>query len=258
MKKVLGQIWWFPLLVYMVFMPSFMSEKVYKENCKEIKISIIDSQTCGFVTGGMLLTVLQDSDLEILGTGLNSIDLENIENKLFSVRELKSVEVYKTADGIVHIDADQRDPLIRVITGYGNNYYIDGEGEVIPYSRSYTPRLPVLSGNIEIPDSCIMGKSILLLDDGTAIKKAFYLVKYIMNDEFWKRQVEQIWINGKGEYEIVPRVGDHIIKFGYPDSYEWKLKVLGTFYRETLAEAGWDLYDEIDIRFKGQLICRRN
>lgn len=241
----------------MIIIPSFMSDRVYNELCREIKITIVDSSEYRFISSDRILSMIQDEEIEALGLGLETINLEGIEDLLSSVRELECAEVYTTADGVLHVDADQRDPVMRVITSYGNNYYIDKHGYVIPHRHIYTPRMIVVSGNIEVPDSCIMGKSILTGDDNAMVKKAFSLVEFINADEFWKRMIEQVWINDRSEIELVPRMGDHIVKFGEADNYEWKFNVLGTFYRDVMPVAGWDKYRELDMRFKGQIVCRK-
>ncbi len=255
--RVIKKIWWLPLVIYMTIIPSFMSDKFNNEVCREIKISITDSAEHRFITPGNLLSMIQNENMRLLGAGLSTIDLEKIENILAGVRELECVEVYTTADGILHIDADQRNPVMRVITSFRNNFYIDKYGFVIPHSNTFTPRLIVVSGNIEVPDNCIMGKSILEQDENLMVIKAFRMVEYINGDEFWSRLIEQIWINEKGEFELVPRIGEHIVKFGTAGNYEWKFRVLRTFYKEKMADAGWNKYDEIDMRFKGQLVCTK-
>ncbi|MBN1388311.1 MAG: hypothetical protein JW965_07685 [Bacteroidales bacterium] len=234
-----------------------MSDKFNNEVCREIRISIIDSADYRFITPGKLLSRIQTENMKILGAGLRNIDLERLENNLAGLRELESLEVYTTADGILHVEADQRDPVMRVITAWGNNYYIDKYGFVIPHSDRYTPRLIVVSGNIEVPDNCIMGESILNQDENLPVRQSFRMVQYVNGDEFWSRFIEQIWINEKGEFELVPRIGEHIVKFGSVEDYEWKFRVLRAFYKEKIAVAGWDKYKEIDMRFKGQLVCTK-
>lgn len=257
MMRVIKKIWWLPLVLYLIIMPSFMSARVYDQPCRDISISIIDSMEYRFVTPGRLLTIIQDAEPDLLGTRLEHIDTERIEQLLSGLPELESLEVFLTADGAIHIEADQRDPLIRIITAWGNNYYIDNYGFVIPHTYAYTPRMLVVSGNIEVPDECIMGESILEQDHNMMIRQVFSIAEYINRNEFWNRQLEQIYIDKGGEIELVPRVGDHIVKFGSPGNYESKFSVLGTFYRNTMPSAGWDSYKEIDMRYKGQLVCRK-
>ena len=255
--NLIKKIWWLPLLIYMIISPSFISDKLYDGICRDISISVSDSVQYRFITSGKLLSMLQDEGPELLGARLGSINIREIESMLRQLRELETVEVYLTTDGVLHVEADQRDPLMRVISEYGNNYYIDKYGMVIPHSNIFTPRLTVVSGNIEVPDSCILGRSILEQEDNSRIKQAFRIIEFIYEDEFWSRQLEQIWINEVGDFELVPRVGDHIVKFGPPENYETKFNILRTFYDQSLPAAGWEKYEEIDMRFRGQLVCRK-
>lgn len=255
--RIVKKIWWLILVIYIIIMPSFISEKVYDELCREVKISVIDSLQYKFVTPGKIVSLIQDENLSLLGTELKNIDAAGIEEIVAGLKEIECVEVYRTADGVLHIDADQKDPVMRVITEYGNNYYIDKHGDVIPFSDVYTPRLIVVSGNIEVPDKCILGESITNLDDDEPVKGIYKLVGHLITSDFWNRQVEQIYVSSNNEIEIVPRLGDHIIKFGSTSGYEYKLRVLRSFYDEVLIGIGDPGYEEIDLRYKGQLICRK-
>ncbi|MBS0009780.1 MAG: hypothetical protein KFF49_00115 [Bacteroidales bacterium] len=255
--KVIKKIWWFPLVIYIIIIPSYMSARVYNEPCKEIKITIRDSIQYSFVSPGKLLSLIQDEDTQVYGAKIGSINLKGMEETLSGLPELEYVEVYATADGVLHVEVDQRNPRMRVITSWGNNYYIDKNGFVIPHSNSYTPRVLVVTGNIEVPDICVHGRSILEEDDNSKVKQTLDLVEYITDDPFWNSMIEQIHINERGEYELVPRIGSHIVKFGGILNYEWKLNILASFYRQAMAKAGWNSYKEIDMRFKGQVVCRR-
>ena len=55
-----------------------------------------------------------------------------------------------TIDGTIHVYADQRDPVMRVMPDNGGDYFIDKEGIVIRKRNLYNPRLHIISGNVNI------------------------------------------------------------------------------------------------------------
>ena len=61
-----------------------------------------------------------------------------------------------------------------------------------------------------------------------------------------------------GTMEFVPRVGDHIIYIGTPNSIDKKLERLRKFYLYGLNKAGWNKYNYISLEFDNQIICKKN
>ena len=90
-----------------------------------------------------------------------------------------------------------------------------------------------------------------------AQNKLYELGKFIQNDPFWKAQVEQINVTTKQEFEIVPRVGDHILFLGKGGDYQEKFRKLRIFYNEALNQVGWNKYERISIEFNNQIICTK-
>lgn len=255
--SLIRKIWWLPLAVYMILMPSFISDKVYSGNCKRISVRIIDSASYSFITSEHISSLVHNDNEMILGTPIKDISISDIEKRIRKIKELESVEVYKTADGVLHIEADQRDPAVRIITSYGNSYYLDGEGEIIPHSLIYTPRVIVVSGNIYLPDNAISEGNIRSLPEESMMKKILKVVNYVNEDEFWGDQIEQIWVSDNGNLEIIPRVGNHVVKIGNPESFEKKLGYLENLYSQALPLVGWNTYREINLMYEGQIVCKK-
>jgi hypothetical protein len=51
-------------------------------------------------------------------------------------------------------------------------------------------------------------------------------------------------------------MGTQTIILGTTDDLENKMARLFTFYQQGMNTIKWTLYDEIDLRFKGQIVCR--
>lgn len=255
--RILGKIWWIPLVIYMIIAPAFMSDRIDNVPCRKIEINIKDSLKYSFVTRDKLFSMVQNDQNKVLGDETGKIGIADIEKNISGVKELERAEVYHTIDGILHIDADQRDPAVRIITRYGKSYYIDSHGVIIPHSRTFTPRVLVVSGYLEIPGECLARGNVNSLGDDNILKNIIDLVEYVNGDEFWSGQIEQIWVNPSGELEMVPRVGNHIIKFGDTGDYLLKFNHLKALYIKALPEVGWDSYREINLRYDGQIICKK-
>ena len=129
---------------------------------------------------------------------MNTVNPRKIEETLEKSPFVEKAECYKTINGHVCINIQQRIPVVRVMANNGENYYLDTYGNLMPESR-YVTDLIIATGNI----SKKYAQSVLTR-----------VANYIMADNFWKNQIVQINILDNGTMEIVPRVGDHIVFLG--------------------------------------------
>lgn len=255
--RLIGKIWWMPLIIYLIITPVLMSGMIATVPCRKIEVSVKDSSDYMFVTRERIFGMVQNEKYQVLGDESGKIELARIEEEISRLRELERAEVYNTIDGTLHVDADQRDPIVRVINRYGRSQYIDAGGMIIPHSEFFTPRVLVISGYIEIGNENLRLGNINSMDDNSLVKQLFALAGYVNDDDFWSAQIEQIWVNPRQELEMVPRAGNHIIKFGPAADYERKFHYLKTLYMDALPIIGWDSYREISLRYDGQIVCKR-
>jgi cell division protein FtsQ len=64
-------------------------------------------------------------------------------------------------------------------------------------------------------------------------------------------------VNKNTEFELVPKVGRHIIVFGDIDNMEKKFDKLIVFYKEGLNKTGWDKYKIINLKYENQVVCSK-
>jgi len=140
----------------------------------------------------------------------------------------------------------------------GGDYYIDLDGVVVRRRNLYTPRLHIVGGNIIVNQAMLNGVSVLDTSiKNSILKDIYYLVNYINKDNFWAAQIDQIFVDGNDEIDLIPRVGNHTIHLGSAEDYEGKLKNLEVFYDKVLPEVGWNKYSIINLAFKDQIVCKR-
>lgn len=91
--------------------------------------------------------------------------------------------------------------------------------------------------------------------------KLLTFVETVEKDDFWGSEVVQITAyttsSGALEVELVPRSGRFTICFGRLERVDEKFDKLLRFYRRGLSVLGWDAYRTIDVRFAGQVVCRK-
>jgi cell division protein FtsQ len=155
------------------------------------------------------------------------------------------------------VEITQRTPVVRVQDRDHKDYYLDAEGHVIPTVRTYTPHILLANGNIN--GKYRKMQNVLSGEDKNSqdMKGLLDIARYIGNDSFWESQIVQVYLNEEGEYELIPRVGAHIIHFGGSNDVENKFFKLRTLYDEGLRHKGWNQYEFINLKYDRQVICTK-
>jgi cell division protein FtsQ len=257
MKKVLKILLIIPVL-YLFIIPVFLGNSTNSKLCGGVVIDINDSSDYHFVTKGQLLNLAYANSGRIAGKPVKEVSVSAIENGINVLRELKKTEVYMTIDGTVHVYVEQRNPVMRVLPDNGGDYFIDEDGIVVRRRNLYNPRLHIIEGNINISSAMLNGVSVLDTSiKNSILKDIYHLVNYINDDKFWSAQIDQIYVEGDDEIDLIPRTGNHQIHLGTAENFEGKLRNLAAFYDKVLPEVGWNKYSLINLEFKDQIVCKK-
>lgn len=182
------------------------------------------------------------------------IHLNELEMSLKDNPYIENAELYIDINGKLWAEVWQKYPLVRVINGDNQAYYISREGEKMPISLDYTARVPVASGNIY--DNGRMDGMI----QAPIVKSLYLLANFIDRNDFWKSQVEQMYVAKNGDISIIPKVGEHEIVLGTLETMEdieRKFELLMAFYKDGLSSVGWSTYKEINLKYKSQIVCTK-
>jgi len=257
MRKLINILLIFPV-IYLFITPVFLSASANQKPCAKIVINIHDSSDYHFVTKRQLLNLVYGNKGKLLGQPSKSIPVAEIENRINVLRELKEAEVFMTIDGTLYVYVDQRNPVLRVVPDEGGDFFVDEEGFVFRKRNLYNPRLHIVGGNINITRAMLDSLSVLDTNiRNTILKDVFHFVTYLNDNSFWSAQIDQIYVDGKDEIDLIPRVGNHKIHLGTFENYEGKLRNLAAFYDKVLPEVGWNKYSSINLEFRDQIVCRR-
>jgi cell division protein FtsQ len=198
----------------------------------------------------VLSTVGHSFGFHLEGLPIKAIEVQRLEKVLEEDPLIKDANVYMDSRNFVRIGIEQREPVLRVIDRNGLNYYLDKDGVKMPLSKHLTARVLVATGNIppHVPD--------FLERKHNVIKDLFALSNDLRNDEFLHAQIEQVYVSSNKEFVLVPMVGDQKIIFGHYEDALDKFQNLKIFYKEGLPYEGWRKYRRIDLRYRGQVVCK--
>lgn len=228
------------VVLYLIFVYAIIPHHEQEPICTGIDIVIADSTDRKFTEVSTLMNRIKQKELIPTGRPLHTVSTQAIENCVLEYPILRDAVCYKTIDGRIHLDIRQRVPILRVATG--ENYFVDEDRQIMPDLASVAAYVPIVTGRVSKP---------------FAQGELFDFVQYIEHNSFWSAQIEQIHVVSQKQIELIPRIGNQVIILGDLVDYERKLSKLKTFYTEAMNKTGWTPYKEIDLRFHGQVVCRK-
>ncbi|HET6245587.1 MAG: cell division protein FtsQ [Bacteroidetes bacterium] len=262
-KKIAKIFFWLFLLTGLIVILSFVWGEQQNLVCKDFKIVIEGDMEHEFIDEQDIRSIVKNNGDSVYGQSMASIDIVLIEKLVQNNPFVSIAEVFKTISGEVKIIVKQRNPIIRVFSSNNDGFYIDEKGSFMPLSQKYAARVLMASGNIPSGFNTLHGTDIgeIMQNDSLAKKTIlddlYILADFINRDDFWKAQIQQIYVDMDQQIELIPRVGSHRIILGDIQDLEEKLERLMIFYKEGLSKTGWNEYETINLKYKNQIVCTK-
>lgn len=234
-----------------------VNETEKKISCGEIKVTFLRRGEGELVSEAEVRKLISDycGSVQKSESGFLIGALEELLEEIPAVR---NAEVYRKINGELFVEIEQRVPVCKIYESTGQGFYLDESCEVFPLVPGVSARVPVVNGFLKEPYEKRRGllqndsvRKISKLDDLHA------LFRVVRRDPFRMALVEQVWVNESGEFELIPKIDDHVILFGDTTQMEGKFNKLKIFYEEGLNTKGWNSYGTVDLRFRNQIICKK-
>lgn len=189
---------------------------------------------------------INSRNLDIMHIPVEKLDIQSMERTLRADPWVADASLYIDARKVLHMSVIQRIPIARLFLQNGTSCYMDNTLSLMPLAPNFIFYTPVVT-NVPI-----------LSNDSTSLsvkKQVALLVRNIMADTFWNAQVSQIIVDSDFSFELVPVLGQQRILFGDTSRMKEKFNDLYVFYTSVLNKIGWDKYESLNVKFKGQVIA---
>jgi cell division protein FtsQ len=218
-----------------------------KHTLKGVSISVKNDDVCQFVDKKAVRNILlTQRHIDLGTTKLSSVDIHQMEHILSANPWIDTVQVFVDNNRLLHVDLVQRVPELRVFERDGSSYYLDRSLHVLPLSDQYTHYELIF---VQVPH---LHKDSL----NQALQQKMLRIAYLIKrDEFWNAQTAEIAVNSINDFELIPVMGKQKIRLGDTTDLQQKLSNLMAFYRHIQHRIGWDKYEVLDVRFKGQVVA---
>ncbi len=230
--------------ILMVFLLLLVFSVYYNSNgeIRGVEVSITDPDV-HFIDQQSVLDYLQTKGM-LRDDQVQKSQIKNVEQILKTSFYIDSAEAYVTKGQHLRIVVKQMQPLARVFLSNNiKSFYLKSNNQLIPVSPDYTARVPVVTGfQYVVKDSSYRADFVEMM-------------RYITADSFWSACIPLMDIDRKGDISLYPIIGDHTVLLGKPRDFIHKLTNLNQFYKQVLNKQGFDLYRNIDIRFRQQVVA---
>jgi cell division protein FtsQ len=212
-----------------------------------VEVHIISGKKYHFIEETQILDeAINKRGIDIAHTPVGKIDIKAMEQVLEADPWVARAQLYVDNNRVLQMVVTQRIPVARLFEQNGTSCYMDNTLHTMPLAANFNFYTSVVTN---VPPLGTDSMSWMIK------KQIVTLLHTIQADTFWNAQVSQVVIDSDFSFELLPVLGDQLILFGDTSRAKEKLDNLYAFYKKVLNRIGWDKYEKLDLRFKGQVIA---
>lgn len=229
------------LIAYACGITIWAHDEARRNGCQGIEITIESSACADSVTRRGVLDELKAYPRKLVGVPVETIDTRHLKNYLSGNSNFEEVDCNILSNGKLNIRIQPMVPAARVFDGK-KSYYINKEGKMIESKANFFVDVPVISGEFT-PEFTPL--------------QVLPLVRFVEKDEVLSKLVTMIHARDADNLILIPRINGHVINFGDTNRLDDKRRALLSLYRKVLPYKGWNEYDTISVKFRGQIVATR-
>lgn len=209
--------------------------------CCGVEVTVPDSSSNRF-TGAAEVKALLDKEFgKLQGIPVKDINADRIEKTLTSEDCILKCRAFLTSDGILHVRATQRTPVVKLRRG-DDLWYADRSGRCISVSDDWCAGLPEIGG---LPEP----------ENRQWACAAANMAAWISESGKWADSVDKIHCDRYGELTVELKGRREQFIFGRLEDIERKFRKIG-LYLTDIATAD-KTYGSVNVEYSGQIICKR-
>ena len=226
------------LLILVVFLYAFSSARNTKRQVSKPNIQFLGNKNL-FITQEAVSKLLIQNQEGVTNTSKETLDLNGLEQTLNANPIIEFAEVYVNVEGKLTAEVMQKTPIARVISS--QNYYIDSNGGIMPLSKNYTERVPIVTGSV----------------DKNNLDMVYQIADFVLKDNFLKQNVIQIHQTKQNTIILKLRQTKFDVIVGDLNRLENKINNLKAFYIKASKDKSLDKYSKVNLQFGNQVVCTK-
>lgn len=209
--------------------------------CTDVVIQLECDSIMNLIDESYITQLLSQHKIAPKGKTFNTIDRKGIQKILNESPYLDTAYCYPNSAAQLIIKAKANVPVLHIINEQGTEFYLSQQGTAMP-PTGRMQELCVATGHIS-PE---YAKTYLT-----------HLANLIQEDSFWRMQTQQIYVDNKHKLWLTTRMGEQKIYLGNNERIEDKLERLRLIFLKGLPKTGWNVYEQLDVSYEGQIIGKR-
>lgn len=229
------------LMAYAIGMSIWANRQAAHHTCTGIDVNIKGLAHADSVTTRGVMAELARYPQKIVGAPFNTINTLQIQRYLQNFSNFEDVECLISSQGRLMVNIVPMVPEIRVFDG-ADSYYVNKDGKRIDSNAEFYSNVPVVVGHFSrsLPPSYILP-----------------VTRFIASDSLLKQIVGMVKVKDRHNILLIPRFEGQVVNFGDTTRLPQKRRALLTAYQKILPYKGWEYYDTISVKFKGQIVATR-
>lgn len=240
-KQILKWIILVLLLAYVVGMGFWARSEADRHSCRGVAVTMGEHGLSDTITVRGVRRELMKYPSKIVGAKVNTINTLDIERYLMGLNNFEDVACYLSTNGFLNVRITPMVPEIRVFDK-DKSYYVNKDGKRIDSNAKFFTDVPIVTGNF----SKRVRPEIVLP-----------IVRFVENDPEMKEIVAMYVVKSPHDIILIPEITGHVINFGDTTRLAEKKRMLLTAYRNIIPYKGWEEYDTISVKFRGQIVATR-
>ena len=234
---------------------SFVSRARKEAVCVGMEVKV-DRTHGEFVDAEFILNTLAEHGYDAFeGRYVGEIDLNGIETLIRKNPYVLNAEATIDLRGKLQVVVHQRRPAYRVINAAGKSFYVDSAGYKMPYSPGYDARMLIVTSEPAVITEKYSEASPRLFTANALAMDT--LMKALAGKPALQGFFTQVHALPQGRFELIPRIGSHVIRFGSYRDASAKFDNLLAFYTHAQKHGGWSQYEALSVEYRDQIIAQR-
>lgn len=229
------------LLVYVGVMFVWSRAEARRNTCQGIEVVIDGKAQVGSISEKSVLEVLQGYEGQIKGAPLYMLNTLDIAEYLRKFNNFENVDCVLTSQGYLKVRVTPMMPALRVFDGQ-KGYYVNKDGKTMAALPGFHVDVPIVYGNF---------------NKNFRPEALLPLVNFVESDSLMHSLTSMIVAKDPSNIIIVPRIKGHVINIGNTSRLQEKRDAIYTAYKTIMPYRGWETYDTISVKYKGQIIATR-
>ena len=217
--------------------------KAAQEQSCGVKICLVDTAN-KFMTREDAMRKINEIVPYLKDVPLFSINLHAMETHLNEFENVEWAQVerrYVKDSAYVYVKIMAMQPVARIIDG-GKSYYVNKDGKRLLSNYAYRADVPVFVAH---------------LDSAGAVKNLLPLIDFLKEDSVMNKYFTSYKVESSGDIIAYPMVSNHVINLGDVKDLRNKAARLREFYAQVMPLKGWEYYDTISLKWRGQVVATR-